>query len=278
MIPVVRGHSGIEMPILGQGTWKMGERPERRDQEIDSLRLGLDLGMTLVDTAEMYADGGAEQVVGRAIHGRRHEVFVVSKVLPQNASRAGTIRAAERSLDHLGTDWIDLYLLHWPGRHPLEETLEAFVRLEGQGKIRYFGVSNFDLHEMESAGRLPSGKKVVANQVLYNLERRNIERSVLPWCHRHEILVMAYSPLEQGRLDRRKALREIAERHGATPAQIALVWTLRHDGVVAIPKAGRQEHVRENAAALAFSLTDEDLDELDRAYAPPSRDAPLDML
>jgi diketogulonate reductase-like aldo/keto reductase len=278
MIPTVRGHNGIEMPILGQGTWKMGERPERRDEEIESLRLGLDLGMTLVDTAEMYADGGAEAVVGRAIRGRRHEVFVVSKVLPHNASREGTIRAAERSLGHLGTEWIDLYLLHWPGRHPLEETFEAFELLEQQGKIRYFGVSNFDHHEMESAGRLTQGRKLVANQVLYNLERRAIERRIIPWCRRHEILVMAYSPLEQGRLDRGTTLREIAERHGATPAQIALVWTLRHDNVVAIPKAGRPEHVRENAAALAFTLTDEDLDELDRTYAPPSRDAKLETL
>jgi diketogulonate reductase-like aldo/keto reductase len=278
MIPTVRGHRGIEMPILGQGTWKMGERPERRDEEIESLRLGLDLGMTLVDTAEMYADGGAEEIVGRAIRGRRHEVFVVSKVLPHNASREGTIRAAERSLGHLGTEWIDLYLLHWPGRHPLDETFEAFELLEQQGKIRYFGVSNFDHHEMESAGRLPQGKRLVANQVLYNLERRAIERRIIPWCRRHEILVMAYSPLEQGRLDRGATLRDIAERHGATPTQIALVWTLRHDNVVAIPKAGRPEHVRENAAALAFTLTDEDLDELDRAYAPPSHDARLETL
>jgi len=278
MIPTVRGHSGIEMPILGQGTWKMGERPERRDEEIESLRLGLDLGMTLVDTAEMYADGGAEQVVGRAIRGRRHEVFVVSKVLPHNASRQGTIRAAERSLGHLGTEWIDLYLLHWPGRHPLDETFEAFELLEQQGKIRYFGVSNFDHHELESAGRLPPGKRLAVNQVLYNLERRAIERRVIPWCRRHEILVMAYSPLERGRLDRGTTLREIAERHGATPAQIALVWTLRHDNVVAIPKAGRPDHVRENAAALAFTLTDQDLDELDRTYTPPSRDAKLETL
>ena len=278
MIPIVRGHSGIEMPILGQGTWRMGERPERRDEEIESLRLGLELGMTLVDTAEMYADGGAEEVVGRAIRGRRHEVFVVSKVLPHNASRQGTIQAAERSLGHLGTEWIDLYLLHWPGRHPLDETFEAFELLEQQGKIRYFGVSNFDHHEMESAGRLTQGRKLVANQVLYNLERRAIERRIIPWCRRHEILVMAYSPLEQGRLDRGTTLREIAERHGATSAQIALVWTLRHDNVVAIPKAGRPEHVRENAAALAFTLTDEDLDELDRAYAPPSHDAKLETL
>jgi diketogulonate reductase-like aldo/keto reductase len=278
MIPTVRGHSGIEMPILGQGTWKMGERPERRAEEIESLRLGLELGMTLVDTAEMYADGGAEDVVGRAIRGRRHEVFVVSKVLPHNASLQGTIRAAERSLCRLGTEWIDLYLLHWPGRHPLEETFEAFELLERQGKIRYFGVSNFDHHEMDSAVGLTQGKKLVANQVLYNLERRAIERGIIPWCRRHEILVMAYSPLEQGRLDRGTTLREIAERHGATPAQIALVWTLRHDNVVAIPKAGRPEHVRENAGALAFTLTDEDLDELDRAYEPPSRDTKLETL
>ena len=278
MIPTVRGRGGIEMPILGQGTWKMGERPERRDEEVESLRLGLDLGMTLIDTAEMYGDGGAEQVVGQAIEGRRHEAFVVSKVLPHNASLEGTIRAAERSLGHLGTDWIDLYLLHWPGRHPLEETFEAFSRLEEQGKIRYFGVSNFDLHEMEAAERLPAGGKVVTNQVLYNLRRRNIERTVLPWCRRHEILVMAYSPFEQGRLDRGDALHDIARKHGATPAQIALVWTLRHDSVVAIPKASRPDHVRENAAALAFALTDDDLDELDRAYPTPTRDAPLEML
>jgi diketogulonate reductase-like aldo/keto reductase len=278
MISTFRGRGGIEMPVLGQGTWKMGERRERRDDEVDSLRLGLDLGMTLVDTAEMYADGGAERVVARAIQGRRHDVFVVSKVLPHNASFEGTLRAAERSLGRLGTEWIDLYLLHWPGRHPLEETFEAFSRLEEQGKIRYFGVSNFDRHEMEAATRLPAGGRWVANQVLYNLERRSIERTVLRWCRPREIVVMAYSPFEQGRLDRGEALQRIARGHGATPAQIALVWTLRHDGVVAIPKASRPAHVRENAEALGFVLTDEDLDELDRAYPAPSRDVPLDML
>jgi diketogulonate reductase-like aldo/keto reductase len=266
------------MPILGQGTWKMGESPSRRRAEVEALKIGLDVGMTLIDTAEMYGDGGAEEVVGEAIHGRRHDVFLVSKVLPHNASREGTLRAAERSLKRLGTDWIDLYLLHWPGRHPLEDTFEAFERLERQGKVRYFGVSNFDLHEMETAEALPAGGRVAVNQVLYNLDRRSIERRILPWCLRREILIMAYSPLEQGRLEAKRTLEEVAARHGATPCQIALVWTLRHENVVAIVKASLPEHVRQNAASLGLSLTDQDLAELDRVYPAPTRDVPLDML
>ena len=278
MIPTVRTRTGAEMPVLGQGTWLMGEDPHRRAQEVSALKLGLDRGMTLVDTAEMYADGGAEKVVAEAIRGRRQEVFLVSKVLPDNASGRGAIRAAERSLQRLGTEWIDLYLLHWPGRHPLEGTLEAFERLAEQGKIRHFGVSNFDLHEMVAAERLPAGGRVATNQVLYNLERRGIEQKLLPWCSLREIVVMAYSPLERGRLGQKEALEKVAKRHGVTPTQAALAWTLRRDGVVAIPKASRPEHVRENAAAAALTLTDEDLTELDRAYPTPLRELPLEIL
>ncbi len=278
MVPTVRGRCRIELPILGQGTWKMGESPRHRRQEVEALKLGLDLGMNLIDTAEMYADGGAEEIVGEVIRGRRHEVVIVSKVLPHNASREGTLQAAERSLERLGTDWIDLYLLHWSGRYALDETFEAFERLEAQGKIRHFGVSNLDVHEMESAAALPAGDRLAANQVLYNLQRRSAERTLIPWCRSREVLVMAYSPLEQGRLAATRTLREVADRHGATPSQIALVWTLRHESVVAIPKAVHPDHVRDNAAALGFSLTDEDLDELDRAYPAPTRDVPLETL
>jgi len=266
------------MPVLGQGTWRMGEGLESPRREADALRLGFDLGMTLVDTAEMYANGGAERVVAEAIEGRREEIFVVTKVLPQNASRAGTIRAAEESLRRLRTGWIDLYLLHWPGPHPLAETLEAFERLREAGKIRSYGLSNFDLSEMEEAERMPAGNRIVADQVLYNLGRRGIERRLLGWCRERGIVVMAYSPFEQKRLSHRRALRTVAARHGATPYQIALAWTIRHDSVVAIAKASDPQHVRENAAAARIVLHPEDLEELDRAYPVPKGDVPLETL
>jgi diketogulonate reductase-like aldo/keto reductase len=270
--------SGEAVPVLGQGTWYIGDDPQRRADEIAALRLGLDLGMTLIDTAEMYGNGAAEQLVGEAIAGRRDEVFLVSKVLPGNATRLGTIAACERSLQRLRTDRLDLYLLHWRGGTPLQETLGAFETLAKSGKIRHFGVSNLDRADMEELWSLEGGAAAATDQVLYNLTRRGIEQDLLPWCRERGVPIMAYSPIEQGRLLRHPALRAAAARHGATPSQAALAWVLRHDGVIAIPKAGDPCHVRENRAALDLSLTDHDLAALDRAFPPPAGPRPLEML
>lgn len=270
--------SGEAVPVLGQGTWKMGEDRRRRADEVAALKLGLDLGITLIDTAEMYAGGGAEEVVAEAIAGRRDETFLVSKVLPSNASRAGVKRACESSLKRLSTDRIDLYLLHWPGSVPLSETVEAFEALKAEGKIRHWGVSNFDTDEMEDLVGLPSGGNVQTNQVLYNLSRRGPEFDLAPWCAERGIPLMAYSPVEQGALARNARLDAIAARHKATAAQIALAWVMAQQGVIAIPKAGRQEHVRQNAAALDIKLTAEDFADLDRAFPPPTRKRGLEMI
>jgi diketogulonate reductase-like aldo/keto reductase len=256
----------------------MAEDARRRKDEVAALRVGIDLGMTLIDTAEMYADGGAEALVGEAIAGRRDELFLVSKVLPENATRPGTIAACEHSLRRLGTDRLDLYLLHWRGNVPLEETLDAFAALVDAGKIRYWGVSNFDVVDMIELWRLDDGAKVATDQVLYNLTRRGIEYDLMPWCRSRNIPIMAYSPIEQGRLLNHKDLRDVAARHGARPAQIALAWLLRQDGIVAIPKAASVAHVRENHAALAIHLTREDLTALDRAFPAPTEAIPLAML
>jgi diketogulonate reductase-like aldo/keto reductase len=254
----------------------MGENAAARPEEVAALRLGLDLGMRLIDTAEMYGNGGAEHVVAEAVAGRRDDVFIVSKVLPHNASHAGTIAACERSLKRLATDRIDLYLLHWPGEHPVEETLRAFVDLAEAGKILHYGVSNFDLDEMVAARALPGGADLAVNQVLYNVQRRGIERKLLPWCAAHGVAVMAYSPFDQGRIRPDATLRGVAERHRATPAQIALAWTLRHEHVVSIPKASRNDHVRDNVKAGDIVLTELDLAEIDRAFPVPKRDLPLE--
>jgi diketogulonate reductase-like aldo/keto reductase len=254
----------------------MGENEPARSEELAALRLGLDLGMTLIDTAEMYGNGGAEEVVAEAVAGRRDDVFIVTKVLPHNASYPGTIAACERSLERLGTDRIDLYLLHWPGEHPVEETLRAFVELRRVGKILHYGLSNFDFDEMKTSEALPGGPGVAANQVLYNLQRRGIERRLLPWCASRRIATMAYSPFDQGRLRPDDALRRVAARHGASPAQIALAWTLLNESVVSIPKAARTAHVRDNAAAADIVLTEEDLADIDRAFPVPKRDVPLE--
>jgi diketogulonate reductase-like aldo/keto reductase len=270
--------SGEAIPVLGQGTWHMAEDPRRRADEIAALRCGLDLGMTLIDTAEMYADGAAEQLVGEAIAGRRDEVFLVGKVLPHNATRRGTIAACERSLRRLGTDQLDLYLLHWRGQVPLAETLEAFIALIRAGKIRHWGVSNFDVADMEELDGTPGGGAVATDQVLYNLTRRGIEYDLLPWCRKRGIPIMAYSPVEQGRLLNHPQLQGIADRHCATSAQVALAWVVRQDGLVAIPKAGTPAHVRENRAALDILLTDEDLAALDRVFPPPTGPQPLEMI
>jgi diketogulonate reductase-like aldo/keto reductase len=276
--------SGSRIPVLGQGTWNMGEDPSARADEVAALRLGLDLGVTLIDTAEMYGEGGAEEVVGEAIAGRRDEVFLVSKVYPHNADRRGVQAACERSLRRMQVERIDLYLLHWRGNVPLEETLEAFVRLREQGKIGDFGVSNFDLDDMLEAAALPGGELVATDQVLYNLSQRGIEWELLPWCRERRIPLMAYSPLEsnpneQAGLLGNPQLAAVARRHGVTPAQVALAWLLRQDGVVVIPKAVRPQHVRENRAALDLAplLTSEDLAQLDAGFPAPRRRRPLAM-
>ncbi|ESY66651.1 MULTISPECIES: aldo/keto reductase [Mesorhizobium] len=270
--------SGEAIAVLGQGTWKMGEDIRRRGDEVAALRLGLDLGVTLIDTAEMYASGGAEEVVAEAIAGRRDEVFLVSKVLPSNASRAGVQRSCENSLKRLATDRIDLYLLHWPGSVPLAETVEAFEALKKAGKIRHWGVSNFDIEEMEDLAGLPNGGNVQTNQVLYNLVRRGLEFDLAPWSRKRGIPLMAYSPVEQGALARNARLDAVAARHGATAAQIALAWVMQQEGVISIPKASSQEHVRQNFAALDIKLTGEDLADLDRAFPPPTRKRGLEMI
>jgi diketogulonate reductase-like aldo/keto reductase len=269
---------GETVPALGQGTWQMGDDAARRADEIAAIRLGLDLGLTLIDTAEMYGDGRAEELVGEAIKGRRDEVFLVSKVLPSNASKRGTIRACERSLERLGTDRLDLYLLHWRGRTGLGETLAGFEELRQAGKIRHWGVSNFDINDMDELFADARGERCATNQLLYNLTRRGIELDLLPWCRAQGMPVMAYSPVEQGALVSDSRLAAIARRHGATAAQVALAWVLRHGGVIAIPKAARVDHVRDNHGALELKLDDDDWAELDRIFPPPRQPVPLEML
>ncbi|MEU2427584.1 aldo/keto reductase [Streptomyces sp. NPDC007851] len=269
--------SGEEIAALGQGTWYLGEDPARREQEIAALRLGVDLGMTVVDTAEMYGHGAAEELVGEAIRGRREEVFLVSKVLPGHADRKGTVAACERSLRRLGTERLDLYLLHWRGRWPLEETLAGFTDLMEAEKIRYWGVSNLDVADMAELTALPGGGAAAVDQVLYNLSRRGIEWDLLPWCREAGVTVMAYSPVEQGRLLEVEALDAVARALGATPAQVALAWVLAQ-GVAAIPRSGSPDHVRENHGAADLRLPARVLDALDEAFPPPGGSTPLEML
>ena len=270
--------SGEAVPVLGQGTWGMGEDAARRQDEISALQFGLDSGMTLIDTAEMYGDGAAEEVLGEAIRDRRDDAFLVSKVLPHNASRRGTIEACEHSLRRLGTDRIDLYLLHWRGGVPLAQTLEAFGQLQRAGKIRRWGVSNFDVDDMDELAGLEGGPAVATDQVLYNLTRRGVEYDLLPWCAERAIPIMAYSPLEQNRLLGKPELQRIAYQYGATPAQVALAWVVRGDGVIAIPKAATPGHVEQNLHAVELALSAEDLAALDRAFPPPGRRRPLEMI
>lgn len=262
--------------MLGQGSWGFGERSENRQNEIDALRFGIDSGMNLIDTAEMYGDGAAEEVIGEAIQGRREQTFIVDKVLPQNASRKGTVEACEKSLRK--TDRIDLYLLHWRGPIPLAATVAGFDDLRRAGKIRSWGVSNFDVPDMEELTGLPGGSAVASDQVLYNLTRRGIEYDLMPWCEQRKLPIMAYSPLEQGRLMEDPDIRRIADQHSATPAQIALAWVLRKEGVIAIPKASTPARVEQNRLALGVHLTPDDLAALDRAFPPPERKVPLEMI
>lgn len=270
--------SGKAIPILGMGTWQMGENARNRQSEINALSHGLDLGLSLIDTAEMYGEGGAEEVVALAIANRRAEVFLVSKVYPHNASRQGTIAACERSLKRLNTDYLDLYLLHWRGSVPLAETLDAFQTLQQAGKIRSYGVSNFDVKDLEEAIHLNGGNAIATNQVLYNLTRRGIEWNLLPWCQQHSLPIMAYSPIEQGRLLNNRALTAIAQERGVTAAQVAIAWLLHQDNVIVIPKASRIEHIEQNYTALDLKLSADELATLDAAFPPPTKLVPLEML
>ncbi len=270
--------SGQPIPVLGMGTWKMGESNRNLQREVEALRYGLELGLTLIDTAEMYGEGGAEEVVAQAMAGRRSEIFLVSKVYPHNASKQGVVAACERSLKRLNTDYLDLYLLHWRGSVPLSETLEAFQMLKAAGKIRDYGVSNFDIEDMEEAVHLEEGKAIATNQVLYNLTRRGIERNLLPWCQQRQIPMMAYSPIEQGRLLNNRALKTMAQERGVTPAQIAIAWLLHQGEVIVIPKSSRIEHIAQNYAALNLTLSREELAALDAAFPAPARTIPLAML
>jgi diketogulonate reductase-like aldo/keto reductase len=276
----VQLRGGEQVSAIGQGTWYMGDRKSEATREIAALRLGIDLGMTLIDTAEMYADGGAERIVAQAVEGRRDEVFIVSKVYPQNASRTGVPQACDRSLKRLNTDRIDLYLLHWRGGHPIAETVAAFEALRQAGKIRHWGVSNLDVSDMEEVSRAPGGENCAANQVLYHPNSRGIEYDLLPWCEKHNVAVMAYSPLGHttSQLLRSPALVKIAKRHGVTPASVALAWGLRFPHVISIPKASDPDHVRDNAAAIDVVLTADDLAEIDAEHRPPGRKQPLDLI
>lgn len=275
-IPTTTLPDGSSMPVFGLGTWKMGEDRGRFDDEVAALRAGLDLGVRLIDTAEMYGSGGAERVVAKAIEGRRDEVYVVSKVLPSNASRQRAIRACEDSLKRLGIDQLDLYLLHWRSNTALAETVRAFEDLKAAGKLARWGVSNFDVEDMRELEAV-SGE-CAANQVLYNLTRRGIEHDLLGFSQQRSMPIMAYSPIEQGRLTRHRVLAEIARSHGATPAQVALAFVMGRPGVVAIPKTSRPERVKENLAALDVALTEADRAALDKAFPPPLSAQPLEMI
>jgi diketogulonate reductase-like aldo/keto reductase len=271
---------GERVPLLGQGTWRMGENTRARKDEVAALRLGIELGMTLLDTAEMYGDGGAEEVVADAIEKQRDRVFVVTKAYPHNASRTELPKACERSLKRLRIDAIDLYLLHWRERNTqLADTVDAFEKLRAVGKIKRWGVSNFDVDDMEELWSIENGTNCAANQVLYNLENREIESGLLEWSANNKVPIMAYSPVGHGHgLLESATLKKIAKRHDATTSQIALAWVLRQPGVIAIPKASNEKHVRDNAQSIEIKLTDEDLTDLDREFPPPKSKRPLPML
>jgi len=277
-MPVVRLRDGTTVSALGMGTWRMGEQARRRAREIAAIRAGIDDGMTLVDTAEMYADGGAEQVLGDAIEGRRDDVFIVSKVYPHNAGARSAIAACEQSLQRLRTDRLDLYLLHWRGRVPLAETIGAFERLRRDGKIVRWGVSNFDTGDIAELRALPDGANCAVNQVLYHLGERGVEHALLPVCRRHSIAVMAYAPVGEGALLRNAALKRIAAAAGITPAQLALAWLLRDDNVISIPQTSDIAHVHENRAAASIVLSSATIAALDAAFPPPKSASPLAVI
>ncbi len=274
----VKLKTGETIAQLGIGTWHMGERRGDRSAEAKAVKAALDLGITLIDTAEMYGEGGAEEVIAEATAGRRDGLFIVSKVYPHNASRSGAIAACERSLKRLKTDRIDLYLLHWRGSHPLADTVAAFEKLKADGKIRHWGVSNFDVDDMEELREVRSGGNCVSNQVLYHLGSRGIDHDLVADCKAHDEMIMAYSPLGQGSILRNAALAKVAKKHGVSPAAVAIAWTMRHPHVVSIPKASNLAHVTENFAAADLVLDAADLSELDTAFPPPRGKRPLGML
>jgi diketogulonate reductase-like aldo/keto reductase len=280
---VVTLPDGTTVPCIGQGTWHMGEKPQEKAKEIKALQLGIELGMKVIDTAEMYGNGASERLVGEAIKGRRDDVFLVSKVYPHNAGLDKIFTACENSLKRLGTDYLDLYLLHWRGRIPLEETIEGMEKLRKEGKILRWGVSNFDTDDMEELWNTANGSNCAINQVLYHLGSRGIDFDLLPWHREHHVPIMAYSPLAQGGTLRRQLLtdpivNEIAKKYNVKPLQIALAWTIRTNDVIAIPKAGQEQHVLENAEAAAIELTQEDLNRLDEAFPKPRKKVPLDII
>ena len=274
--------AGHRVPAIGLGTWNVGDSAAAHDEEVAALRAGLDAGLSVIDTAEMYGSGRSEELVGEALRGRRDDAVLVSKVLPSNASRRGTVQACEASLRRLGTDHLDVYLLHWRGHHPLADTVAAMEELVRDGKIRAWGVSNLDTEDMAELLRLDGGPACATDQVLYNLSRRGPELDLFPMLHRHHVPVMAYSPIEQARLLEPgaglHALEDVAERHGATPAQVALAWTIRDPGVIAIPKSSSVAHTLDNAGALELRLSERDLDDLDSAFPAPSEPVPLELL
>ena len=278
MTRLVTFADGTTVPALGQGAWEIGDDPAWRDQEQQALSRGIDLGMSLIDTAELYGDGRSERLVGEVIAGRRDEVFIVSKVRPENASEMRMMLACERSLERLKIDRLDLYLLHWEGHVPLEETVEAFRELVDEGMIARWGVSNLDLDAMERLMQIDGAEDCAVNQLLYNLGSRGVEYDLLPWMQARDMPMMAYSPLGRGGLLEHPLILDIANRHSAGPAQVALAAVLRHDGVIAIPKAGSVEHVEANADALDIQFDPEDLERLDQAVPPPTQAVPLDII
>ena len=278
MTRLVTFADGTTVPALGQGTWELGDDPALRDEQQQALARGLDLGMSLIDTAELYGDGRSERLVGEVIAGRRDEVFIVSKVKPENASEMKMMLSCEKSLERLGVERLDLYLLHWEGRVPLEETVAAFQELVDEGMIARWGVSNLDLRAMEALMQIEGGEDCAANQLLYNLGSRGVEFDLLPWMQARDMPMMAYSPLGRGGLLEHPLIQDIANRHSAEPAQVALAAVLRHDGVIAIPKASSVEHVEANADALDIQFDLEDLERLDAAFPPPKHAVPLDII
>lgn len=275
--------NGRRVPAIGQGTWFMGEKASEFRSEVSALQLGIDLGMTLIDTAEMYADGGAERVVGEAIAGRRDQVYLVSKVYPQNAGGDKAIKACEQSLQRLDTDTLDLYLLHWRGSFRLEETVRAMESLQQAGKIRHWGVSNLDTADMEELWHVSGGEACMTDQVLYHAASRGVEYDLLPWCREHEVPIMAYCPLAQAGQLRHEVLhhpvmQQLARARGVSSAQIALAWVTRFDNIIAIPKAVQQDHVRDNAAALTLKLNPEEIALIDQAFPTPAQKTPLDIV
>jgi len=277
------GWTGVEVPVIGQGTWMLEGAPETERRGIETLRLGLDLGMTHIDTAEMYGHGRAEELVGEAIAGRRDELFLASKVLPENASFDGTLKACERSLARLKTDRLDLYMLHWPGRYPIRETMRALERLADDGRARFIGVSNFDLAELKAAEAALTSHRIAFNQVLYHLGDRGIERRLLPYCEQRGIAMVAYSPFGHARFPAPRTpggrvLADIAAKHGRTPRQVVLRFLTRRPSVFTIPKTARPERVRENAGGAGWTLDAEDMAAIDRMFPPPAHDVPLGML